>query len=808
MRAPYLDVLVPSDPGDFELVDRINRAKLKDAGRQVRLGCLDEALINLVIDELRSGDLHLSVPAGRQDLAIALGIYLQLDRRGKAMRQRRDVDDFDGPIVVVGLNLNVTERLRLIRIGVNDLSKSLIAGRVRGDGDVIGLDGIPSRARAWRHGLLYLNISLGYPTLNQVQPEVVIVDATTLRNPDSLERALRWCTIHNARRILLVSELGSDTPTCVKTAPTWLSFPLTPAIVGDVRQTLGACHDGSALSTNALVTPLRRHPSVAVYRAPAIALARRQALCAIATARKLPSPQPESIRNAVRLVNGLGQLWGKPSTADRFAIEQGRTFSIASLDRRVATDQGMDLHGGWATFRETHWADLRRACLDLFRLISENNPRLALLKELLAWAEANRPGVPICIRTVSRSAASALIEDLKALKVSVAASPDAEDAQVTVRPYSQRLPWTATSAIEFHLGAPPPWRHASIFAGSATEHVVVLEQDEVPGFKRSLEMLSASWEEDLKALSDATDLDFPLWAAAVSARKVFGPITIDHRGEEDATEEFVQLPAFDLAGLFESFNSTVIHAVEDPEEANCASPTVQARCLTLDDGRRYYLPLDSQIETLIADDYHVILLADLTSGMTVLLSRGESHGRLLARLKLASHNEIDVRAANLMLSRFRNAVKDLHAKEGTWEKVAKAIRRYGSQVESGATCHAWAFGTSIAPDDVQDIRRVFWAIGDNRLSADGTCERLGEIAKELRHLHRGLGHIISLAIGEVTRGRRGPNCEVVEQSCGFDPMEILEEFQVAKVRSIDSPELVDRSQLRHLLPAQGRPAAI
>jgi hypothetical protein len=801
--ASYLDALVPSDPGEFELIDRINRARLKDGARPVPLGGLDEAVLNLIFEVLYSCDsnLQLCVPGGRQDLATALGIYLQLDRRGRAMRQGRDPDDLDGPIVVLGLNLNVTERLRRIRLGTHNLSEALVVGRVRGDGNVIGLAGVPSAARAWRHGLLYLNTSLGYPGLAQVRPEVAIIDGTTLRRPESLARALDWCARQEVRRILLLSELASEAAAALDVDSSWCTFPLTPAILRDVRQTLAVRADGGALSTNALIIPARRCPSAAVYRAPALALARRNALSAIAAARRIPAPKPQSIQNAVRLVNALSGLWGNPATADRIAVEQGRSFSVTGMTRRVGSDLGRDLHGPWATFRETRWTDLRRACLDLAGLVFEENPRLALLQQLLAWAEANRPGATICIRTVSRSGALALAEDLQAVGVGAASPGDGQGPLITVRPYGERRPWSSTPALEFHLGVPPPWRRAGIFAASATEHVVALEQDEVPWFKSSLEMVSSTWEKDLEEVGARTDLEFPSGAGRVAARKVFGPVPIDHRGEQEASSELVDLPDFDLTGLFAAFTKSVMDAVEDPEEDDYVRPIVQARCLLLEpEARRYYVPLDARLEVLIGDDYHVLPLADLTPGMTVLVSRGESRGNLFTRLKLVAHSEVDVRAANLLLDRFRKAVRDLHEKEGTWEKVARAIQGYGSRVESGDACRAWAMGTSIGPDDVEDIRRVFWALGNNQMTADGTWQRLGAIAMQLRHMHGGLGQIISSAIVEATRGRPGPNCQVIAEKCGFDPLEVLEEFQVARVRSIGNPELVERSQLRHVLP--------
>ncbi|GAB3244398.1 DISARM anti-phage system protein DrmE domain-containing protein [Kineosporia babensis] len=802
MPALYLDALAPADPGDYELIDRINRARLRDEGRPVPLGSLDEVLFNLVIEVLEScgKNLLLSMPAGKQDLGIALGIYLQLNRRGQAFMQRRNPDAMAGPVVVLGHNLNLTKRLRNIKMGSHDLSQGIVAGRVRGDGQVTSLTGILSPARVWRHGLLYLNTSLGYPELEQVHPEVAIVDGTTLRRAESIERALDWCSRQNAERILLLTELGSEPLEVVAADPSWRSFPLTPSLIQDVRDSLDESTPGGALSASALTVTRRLAPGIAVYRAPALAVARRNALSAIAAARKIPAPRPRSIQNAVRLVNALCSLWGSPKTADRVAIAQGASFSISTMFRRVEADMGTDQHGVWAAFRETRWTDLRRACLDMAGLIFEKNPRLALLESLIAWAEANRPGAPLRIRTVGRSAALALEHDLHTAGIVLDSLPESSVSHVSIHPQGERLPWATTPALELHLGPPPPWRRASLLAASATEHVVALECDEVSWFMSSLTMLSASWKMDLQEFSEETDLEFPSGAAEVSTRRVFGPISIDSRREREAASQLVELPDFDLAALLAAFTETVRDAVEDPEEADYVRPAVRARKLILEpDARRYYLPLDAKVEVLSGGDYAVVPLSDLTAGMAVLLSRGESRGNLFARLKLAAYSEIDVLAANLLLERFRQAVRELYDQEGSWSKVSRAIQRYGSQVASGAACSNWAKGTSIAPEDVDDIRRVFWAVGRNEMTADGTWQRLGAIAQELRNMHRGLGQVISSAIDEAARGRLGPSCQIIQERCGFDPLEVLEEFQVARVRSIGPSELIQHSQLRLVL---------
>jgi hypothetical protein len=121
-------------------------------------------------------------------------------------------------------------------------------------------------------------------------------------------------------------------------------------------------------------------------------------------------------------------------------------------------------------------------------------------------------------------------------------------------------------------------------------------------------------------------------------------------------------------------------------------------------------------------------------------------------------------------------------------------------VKTGKTCRNWATGAVIAPDDIMDIRRVAWLTDDSSLILNRTWERLGAVAQELRRLHRGLGRILSGAIGEVAAGRTGDNTRQLSDLCGgIDPTEILEEFEVRRIRSIGPTAVVPSGQLRRII---------
>ncbi|MDP9387393.1 MAG: hypothetical protein M3Q48_05545, partial [Actinomycetota bacterium] len=203
--------------------------------------------------------------------------------------------------------------------------------------------------------------------------------------------------------------------------------------------------------------------------------------------------------------------------------------------------------------------------------------------------------------------------------------------------------------------------------------------------------------------------------------------------------------------------------------------------------------------------YSRVAVRDITAGMAVLIPRGESRDELYHRLLHAAHQDVDVMAVQLMLRRFRMAMHELYDRFGSWTNVARELRQRGSSVQSGSSCAAWASGEVIAPEDINDIRRVGRLTWDENLLVDRTWERIGTIAEELRRLHRSLGRLLSAAIGEVAAGRPGSNLDHLSQVCGgIDTTEILEEFEVRQVRAVSAPTTVPSSQLRRLLtPAAG-----
>lgn len=808
---PYLDTLVPAvaDPGD--LLERLRRLRFTDSSVRVDHGPLDEATLNLiryVLAETRQ-NLVLALPQGRHDIAVALGILLQLNRLGARFRRRFDGAGFDGPLVVVGLNVNLTDRLRRLKIGAENLSDALRAQRVRADGTVTDLRGTISPARAWGDGLLYLNTSLGWPPLPQVRPGLVIIDRTSFRNPDTLDAALCWAAQHQAGRVVVLSTIGEPHPPDLKDANRWLRWGWTPGLRRDVGQELGRPRARGPLSTNALLCVPRCPIQLVEFQAPALTRLRRRCLSSIAAARGTNLPFPPRVAEAVQLVNLLAGTWGKLATADRYAAQEPRGVSTTTLRRTLRERRDGDLPKDWGGFRETLWPDLRRDVLELADLIEEYNPRLEVLRATLDWALVHRKDFLILVRAQTRAAALALTQDLLEADPALEQlmSGDSGTPRLRVVSYGERLPWALRPTVEVHVGVPPPWRRACLLGGEGTEHVLVVDPDEAHWAKRVLLGLDKEWETTLEETAAELNLDYPPTPHVPEPRTVYGPVAVDDRGNEDVV---TPMPAFDLDRMFAAFTSALgkVDRGEDDPSSDARTPagtrSVLARQVTLEPGNtQYWLPVDATAEVLVGSRYSSIPVSALTAGTTLLIPRGETRQELYERLLEAAHRDADVAAVTMVLDRFRKATWALHDLYGSWDAAARALRIRGSSVLGGQTCRNWAEGRVIAPDDVYDIRRVAWLTKRDDLTMDRTWERIGIIATELRRLHRELGRVLSGAIGEAASGRSGENLRKISELCGgIDPGEVLEEFELRQIRSVSGPSSVSAHQLRKVLPIE------
>ncbi|MGA5564724.1 hypothetical protein ACPCUV_26640 [Streptomyces platensis] len=788
---------------------------MTDCGRTVDLGPLDRATLTLLLRALASDQrsVYLGLPRGRHDLAVLIGIYLQLIRRGAELTGGSPCPVPDGPVVVVGLRTNVTVRLAQLAIGRQNLSRALRMQRIRGDGRVVDLQGKITRAVDSPSGLFYLNTALGRPWLG-TSVGTVVIDRTSMANDQSWERALAWASEHDAARVVAVADLGTQPGS----GRAWTQWPWTPALRADVRHTLGHRPAYGPLTSNAL---LAHRPaataSAALYRHEQLAELHRTVVAGVVAARRVHTSEswPQPIADAVRLLNLLWCSWGSIGKQDAWQVLMGRGSGARALARSVSRGTLEGRAGPWGLFRETQWPDLRRGVLDLYEVLYDDNPRRDLLLALIAWARADRAGVPVIVRTRSRSAAAAVAEELAdtlgvdadSLLLAPRPGPAANGgaSALHVMPYTERLAWDASPRLELHLGVPSTLHTGVLFSGAADEHVAVVEQSEYTWLERSASRALHGWHEQIRQSAAVLRLGEVPESATPPLPVAYGPV--DLSGPSAAPDDLPQRDSrltLDLSALFEDYDASTraIGTPANPSHSATAAaddPVPATAVLTEPDGAVLWLRSDEQVDVLIGQRYARMPVTALTPGSRLLRARGDGQSRLHDRLVMVIHDRAEVTAMDTMIGFFRQAITTVYEQRGSWPDVLTALKNLGSEVSSWQAVSKWADGSVIAPEDPQDIHRVALLARDTRLTAGGTWQRLARMADELRRLHRALGHTAAAAMTEAARGTEGPALRQLKTLCSeIDVSEVLEEFDLVAVRRLGGQKRVSASALGHV----------
>lgn len=793
----WVDELLPYGSGHDPLFDAVCRLVFHDRVERMQLGALDQSIAAMVFWLLRQPARHdataalsIELPRGDHEVPILLGILAQLARIHAHEFLRGSPTDFPGSVTVMGMDTAMQRRLSKVRVEGVALSHGLEVHRVRSDGRLVQPDGGIVRFHPDARRLLYLNTRVGWPSLRGEHGGVAIVDRTSFRNPALFRRALDWSKTHRANRVIVVSDRG-DTDTAEALAD-YASAAFHWNVEAPMRRTLaqvvGPERSRSRLSTNVLIGA--EHPStrITVIESPPIESRLRRGYELLKEAYRIDAQLPHGVAAARRVLNVVNQLVGTVESFNASAALDHRSRSIRSLARAIERTGVRSFPTEWHGYASSRWSGLRKVALELVDLVEADNPKFMGLLATVDLAARRMPDHAIVVRVASEAAAAALVDDLQAFETGL---PDADHMRVL--PWAERVPWTDAPTVEILPALPPPSRRSLLWSGEATVRILLtygweqfvldrIHVRDVERIQRAIDHTFASVQLGRAPhFPHPTIIEFETIRAQAAARE-----------SRETTELSVSLEAL-TAELDELDNALV----DDQDAEHTAASgrgglEVNACPLTLEpSGEIWWVHCDAAIETLVAGGYRRRRLHDLTPGDQMIVPRGTGREDLFTRLVEAKYRDGDVRDLMLMMDRWRKACRTVIADcDGDLQRVRARLMEFGCKTLT--QIEAWSDGRTIAPQHAEDIAAVARAAGDDWLEKN--WRRISAAATELRGLNISIGHKVSGAMREVAHGD-GPNLRALAGVLGTDAAEVLDEFDVAVLRTIGTSQTVPASQV-------------
>ena len=784
----WVDNLVPPGAEQDPILSRICSAQITDGGIPVNLGAVDQSCAGLAYHVLQTQPgtgLVVQFPRGRHELAVLLGCVVQLMRLARRVTEDAASTSFNGPVVVVGTDTLVHERLARIRIANQPSHLALLAGRIRSDGRVVASDGklhenVPD-------GLLYLNTRVGWPRLPQgFNAGVVIIDRSTFSSPSILDRALAWAHEHRARHVIVVAEIGDENT--VDQAKNALDqrlcvWPWTAEMIADCHATVGTPEDTSSMSANELRGVPRRF-SVVRPSSTKIEDTSARIRDALGNAARLKSDFPPSLQMARRLFYGLIQLASHVETYNRHAALDHRTSTLSSLRHRIESERDPRVDAEWSIYQMSRWTDLRLDLLELYRLIEQDNPKFLGVALAIEWIRDKHSTAPICIRVPSDAAGMALAADMAEL----APEWPIDGESITWETWSERLVWNAEERFEILPASPPPSRAGLLWSVEASQQLLVLYGFEMASVTRRVEHSNKLSIERLKQSRDRLGLgSLPPLTASVRIDEIF-------EFDPGSRERPVVDLAVDLDTMFYDPEDDTGTSFE--HSATEADPATVTPVVLEPDGSRWLIRHDAQVETLKAGKVVYLPIDSVKPGMTVVVPQGDGREELFARLVTATHKSQDLQAFDVLFVRWRDACRTAYRGAGSWDALGRRMRAEGCLVTSQSP-RTWTTGAVIGPEDPEDIRRIGKLAGDPLVEKQ--YRRIDAAIRQVRSLHMRLGSLLSASMADAISGG-GVNLEKLKQLLGgIDPSELLDEFELRVVRSVGEPEEVAGHLVRQVV---------
>lgn len=779
-REPLTSLLLPgtSDPG----LDDLAFSTFTDGAVSVPISPVDQLLVAFsrrVVREVPLGGVAVvQLPRARHRIALTLAICMHLLR----LRDRL----FFGPVVLGALDVDLTTQLRHLSMnnyGRISLARDnpLSAQRLTRAGDLAPLLGGPPAAA--NNSLVYFNTRVGAPRLCS-DPPLVVIDATSIKNPDSRARVLAWAADHSAVGTIILGDIGDDSlvQTVTDAGHVPLVLPVTreevTALVYDLNRQAPA---PSALSSMWMLWQ-DGVPPLSVYRAgdDAINAAVARAFACLAT--RPDGSMPLELDYPTKLLNSGTRLAASVRdyrTACALADRPGE--GPAPLRHRLAqlTFNGA---GPWRAWGVARWGELKVAVETFWRYLDDGNPKLVLLWDALDRADRAGMG-QILLRCHSRSAAAATKASLTSETRTEAqvALWERIAARLEITTFTTRFP-AGHAELQILTGNPPPWHFPLLMSAEAAATWLLAYDAERAALRRQVRR----WQDNIDGWRRAT---FRALGAQEPAC-VAGPLADGDDGPGASEPPELRLPGLSIFEVLDRAAAAVDAPAigTTPGGWHTSGTTRSCVPVELDDGRTWWVPneqdgvggLATPVLVVTAGGEKYLPLREVTAGDVVVVAAGDGTDSVHARLVAATHTNEDVASLDAILEQFRNAARTVLRTKPTQRAAIDAVRAAGAQAAGQLTF--WASGRTIAPHEPGDIAAVFRVAGqpapDLRL--------LNSVAGTLRNLHRALGRFVSA----LASGRGDDAVQGLRRLIGDSADELLDEFVTAAVTAVGEPTQV------------------
>jgi hypothetical protein len=800
-ESTWVDQLIPPSPDSDPLLHQIATQQFTDRADQFQLGALDQSIAAVLFNTLRvptPRTLQFQLPRGTNEVSTLIGILAQLAR---LYEERQQQVLFEGSVIVVGMDTLVERRLSEVYVNRLALAEGLNAWRIRSDGRVARR----SKTEAFdpsSNRLLYLNTRVGWPKLEGETEGVIIVDRTTLSNTDTYERALAWAQGHDPRLLIIVSSIGDQQANALlnEEHESPLVWSASDELIDELSYILGTEPASTPLSTNELLTQVDAGPSSSRIQQTHINAADydsafRQAYYRLSSAYETDSALPYPIVLCQRLLYGIKLLVGTTTSFDKEAALDYRSVSFNSLSQRIENYDASALPPEWRRYGATHWAALRSEVLGLLEAVNQYNPKFWALLVTLRYLLNDSQEGKVVVRAANSAAATALESDLGEYWDMVAPNVGSLSDHIQCEPLSSKLHWGASRA-EILPGVPPR-SHRSLLWSDESHHRIVL------CYPWESALLSRTVREHAERLSQHTSNAFLSLDLGPAPPINSSSVPTLHNIDETAADVSPAVSDLDVGlDALTSNLETLQKALDDTEGETHRSPystgeETEAIPVVLEPGDQcWWCRPEAKVEILMGDKYVRLAVQELRAGDRVLIPKGSGREDLFARLVDARHRSGNAQDLLILIDRWHQTCRGLL---GRCQERGIAPKRVLKNAGCTTTTRleAWARGETIAPEDEKDIQRVAVLAGDDWLAKN--WQRVAYAAKELRGLHRSIGHRISGAIREASSGG-GPNLRALADILNVDPTEILDEFEVRIVHEVGDPALVDSYKVDDVIP--------